>query len=85
MLLELLSGIVGNVCRTPGAPPDVPTFDVVTTPSAKQQRAFELLQVIGAWADPSVPSSHTIPPGAAGSRRPLLGVAFPRLVNRHSS
>ena len=47
-LLKLLSGIVRNVCRIPGAPPDAPTFDVVTTPSAKQQRAYELLKAIEA-------------------------------------
>ena len=47
-LLKLLSGIVRNTCRTPGAPPDAPTFDVVTTPSAKQQRAYELLETIEA-------------------------------------
>jgi transposase len=47
-LLKLLSGIVRNVCRVPGASPDVPTFDVVTTPSAKQQRAYELLEAIEA-------------------------------------
>ncbi len=45
-LLKLLSGIVRNVCRVPGAPPDAPTFDVVTTPSAKQQRAYQLLETI---------------------------------------
>ena len=45
-LLKLLSGIVRNVCRVPGAPPDAPTFEVVTTPDAKQQKAFELLETI---------------------------------------
>ena len=45
-LLTLLSSIVRNVCRVPGAPPDAPTFDVVTTPSAKQQRACRLLESI---------------------------------------
>ena len=45
-LLKLLSGIVRNVCRIPDAPPDAPTFDVVTTPSAKQQRACQLLETI---------------------------------------
>jgi transposase len=45
-LLKLLSGIVRNVCRVPGAPPDTPTFEVVTTPSAKQQRAYQLLETI---------------------------------------
>ena len=45
-LLTLLSGIIRNVCRVSGAPPDAPTFDVVTTPSATQQRAFQLLEGI---------------------------------------
>ena len=45
-LLKLLSGIVRNICRVPGAPPDAPTFEVVTTPSAKQQQAYQLLETI---------------------------------------
>lgn len=45
-LLKQMSGIVRNVCRIPGAPPDASTFDVVTTPSAKQQRAYQLLETI---------------------------------------
>jgi hypothetical protein len=45
-LLKLLSGIVRNVCRIPDAPPDAPTFDVVTKRSATQQRAYELLEAI---------------------------------------
>ena len=45
-LLKHLSAIVRNVCRVPGSGPDAPTFDIVTTPDAKQQRAFELLESI---------------------------------------
>ncbi len=45
-LLKLLSGIVRNLCRVPGAGPDAPTFEVVTTPNEKQQRAFDLLATI---------------------------------------
>ncbi len=45
-LLQDLSGIVRNVCRVPGASPDAPTFDVVTIPGAKQQRAYQLLETI---------------------------------------
>ncbi len=45
-LLKLLSAIVRNVCRVPRAGPDAPTFEVVTTPNAKQQRAFDLLEGI---------------------------------------
>ena len=45
-LMTELATIVRNVCRTPQAGPNAPTFDVVTTPNAKQQQAFELLQQI---------------------------------------
>jgi len=42
-LLKVLSSIVRNICHVPGAGPDDPTFEVVTTPNAKQQRAYDLL------------------------------------------
>jgi transposase len=45
-LLDELGTIVRNTCRTPNAGPDAPTFEVLTTPNAKQQRALELLQQI---------------------------------------
>jgi len=45
-LMAELATIVRNTCRTPQAGPDAPTFEVLTTPNAKQQRAFELLQQI---------------------------------------
>jgi transposase len=45
-LLKHLSAIVRNVCRLPDSGPEAPTFDVVTTPDAKQQRAFDLLESI---------------------------------------
>ena len=45
-LMAELATIVRNTCRTPNAGPDAPTFEVLTTPNAKQQRAFELLQQI---------------------------------------
>jgi transposase len=45
-LLHRLSGIVRNVCRAPGAGPDAPTFDVVTTPNATHQKAYDLLETI---------------------------------------
>ncbi len=45
-LLKALSGIVRNICRIPGEGPDAPTFDVLTTPNAKQQRALDLLGTI---------------------------------------
>ena len=45
-LMAELATIVRNTCRTPNAGSDVPTFEVLTTPNAKQQRAFELLQQI---------------------------------------
>ncbi len=45
-LLEDLATIVRNTCRTPNAGPDTPTFEILTTPNAKQQRTLELLQQI---------------------------------------
>ena len=45
-LLEDLSTIVRNTCRTPGASSDAPTFEVITTPNAQQKRALDLIQAI---------------------------------------
>jgi hypothetical protein len=46
-LLKDLSSIVSNTCRRPGASTGgEPTFEVVTTPHATQQRAFDLLKAI---------------------------------------
>jgi transposase len=45
-LLAELATIVRNTCRTPNAAADAPTFDLLTTPNPKQQRAFELIQKI---------------------------------------
>jgi transposase len=45
-LMSELSTIVRNTCRAPNAESDSRTFEVVTTPSAKQRRAFELIQQI---------------------------------------
>lgn len=43
-LMAELATIVRNTCRTPKAGPDAPTFEILTTPNPKQQRALELLQ-----------------------------------------
>jgi transposase len=45
-LLGELATIVRNTCRTPGAGPDAPTFDLITTPSPQQQRALVLIEQI---------------------------------------
>lgn len=45
-LLHHLSTIVRNLCRLPGADTDRATFAVATSPNAKQQRAYELLETI---------------------------------------
>jgi len=45
-LLKLQSTIVCNVCRLPGAKQDASTFEVTTTPSAKQQQVYDLLNGI---------------------------------------
>jgi hypothetical protein len=45
-LLAELATIVRNTCRTPNAGPDTPTFEVLTTPNAKQNRALNLIEHI---------------------------------------
>ena len=45
-LLAELATIVRNTCRTPHAAPDTPSFEVLTTPNAKQQRALDLIEQI---------------------------------------
>jgi transposase len=45
-LLAELGTIVRNTCRTRNAGADAPTFELLTTPNSKQQRAFELVQKI---------------------------------------
>ena len=43
-LMAELATIVRNTCHTPQAGLDAPTFDVLTNPNAKQQRALELIE-----------------------------------------
>jgi transposase len=45
-LLTELATIVRNTCRTPHVGSDMLTFEVLTTPNAKQQRALQLLRQI---------------------------------------
>jgi hypothetical protein len=45
-LMAGLATIVRNTCRTPGAGPDAPTFDIVTTPNATQRHALDLIKQI---------------------------------------
>lgn len=45
-LLKLLSTVVRNRCRVPADGSNAPTFDVLTTPTAEQQRALNLLGAI---------------------------------------
>ena len=45
-LLDDLSSIVRNTCRAPNAADDEPTFEVVTTASAQQRRALDLIAQI---------------------------------------
>jgi hypothetical protein len=42
-LLEALSTLVRNTCRAPGVDQHSPTFDLLTTPTSLQRRAFELI------------------------------------------
>ena len=45
-LFDALSGIVRNTCRAPGAAAAEPTFEVVTTATAQQRRALDLIAQI---------------------------------------
>ena len=45
-LMAELATIVRNTCRTPHAAENAPTFEVLTIPNSKQQRAMELLRQI---------------------------------------
>ncbi len=45
-LMGELATIVRNTCRTPQAAETPPTFEILTTPNPKQQRALELLRKI---------------------------------------
>ena len=45
-LLAELATVVRNTCRTPSANDAAPTFDILTTPNAKQNRALELIRQI---------------------------------------
>jgi hypothetical protein len=40
-LLAELATIVRNTCRTPHTRHDAPTFEILTTPNTKQQRALD--------------------------------------------
>ena len=45
-LLKGLSRIVRNACRQRDAGPEAPTFEIVTTPTPPQQRAYDLLKTV---------------------------------------
>ena len=45
-LLDVLATIVRNTCRAPNAGPDGATFTILTTPTAHQRRALDLIQQI---------------------------------------
>ena len=45
-LMHNLLTIVRNTCRTSGAGPTAPTFEITTTPNPAQIRALELIEAI---------------------------------------
>jgi transposase len=45
-LMAELGSIVRNTCHTPGAGPEAPTFEIVTTPNATQRHALDLIRQI---------------------------------------
>jgi len=46
-----MATIVRNTCRTPRAGADAPTFELLTTATAHQQRALALIQAIQAYSE----------------------------------
>jgi hypothetical protein len=52
-LLYALSGIVRNTCRAPVAAAEEPTFEVVTTATAQQHRALDLIAQIKLQPEPA--------------------------------
>src|SRR4030095_8693657 len=56
-LMAELATIVRNTCRAPNAAPDAPTFEVLTTPNAQQQRALNLIQQLR--SSPEAETPHT--------------------------
>ena len=47
-LMAEMATLVRNTCRTPSAGADAPSFEVLTTATAHQQRALALIQAIQA-------------------------------------
>lgn len=45
-LMAEMATLVRNTCRTPSASPDAPTFELLTSATAHQQRALALIQAI---------------------------------------
>lgn len=45
-LMAELCTVVRNTCRTPGTGPQAPTFDILTTPTAAQRHALDLIHNI---------------------------------------
>jgi hypothetical protein len=45
-LMQDLSSITRNTCRTPNGVKDAPTFQISTTPTTEQKRAIELIDQI---------------------------------------
>ena len=45
-LMAEMATLVRNTCRTPSAGADAPTFELLTTATAHQQRALALIQAI---------------------------------------
>ena len=59
-LLDELSTIVRNTCRTPVDSAQAPTFTIVTQPNLVQQRAFKLLETITCSQSRDAPTCNSI-------------------------
>jgi hypothetical protein len=59
-LLAALATIVRSTCRSRNAGADAPTFELLTTPNPRQQRAFELVQKIRVQPATATPISPQV-------------------------
>lgn len=81
-LMAGLATIVRNTCPTPNAGPDVPTFEILTTSNANQQRALTLIQLIRLLVGPPTSSSRQVLRAKANSLCGCrnLGLEAPRFM-----
>jgi transposase len=74
-LMAELATIVRNTCRTPQAAENLPTFEVITSPNSKQQRAIELLRRIKVQTESGKRISSQVLENSEKTRSSLTGTS----------